>query len=115
MGRAFSPCVLNRAASGRGYAVISGTIGVASCDGNDDGPDRCSGSERIWGVIGVSERRSRSVRVAVRCPPRARTCLESCRPQTSITEPFHESCFPTSSARPHSSMSKEQLAEIMFA
>lgn len=80
MARAFSPCVLSRAANGRGYHVINGTIGVASCDGigADANGWRCDGSERICGVIGGSECRSRSVRVAVRCPPSAKTWLESC-------------------------------------
>lgn len=59
IGRTFSPRALKRAAKRRGYDVIKGIIGVGSFKGdNGDGASgwRCSGSDRISGVIGVSER-----------------------------------------------------------
>ena len=58
MGSTFSPSALKRAAKGRGYIVIKGTIGVGSCRGdNDNDADgwRCAGSDRISGMIGVDE------------------------------------------------------------
>lgn len=78
MGRTFSPSVLKRAANEWGYDVIKGTIGVGSCEGDDDDDDntdgwRCSGSDKIWGMIDVDESRSRPARVAVRYPQRAKT------------------------------------------
>lgn len=82
MGRAFNPSVRRRAANGWGYDVIKGTIGVGSCEGDDDDdPDgwRCSGNDRIWGVIGVSECRIRSVSVVVRYSQRAKTWRDSCQ------------------------------------
>lgn len=66
IGRAFSPRALRRVANGRGYDVIIGTIGVGSCL-DDAGGRRCSGSDRISGVIGTDECSSWSVRAAVRC------------------------------------------------
>jgi len=70
IGRTFSPRALKRAANGWGYEVIKGTIGVGSRMGDSDDGDaggcRWCGSERISGMIGVNERPSRSVRVAVR-------------------------------------------------
>lgn len=88
IGRAFSPWVLKRVANGRGYDVIKGTTGVGSCEGNDDDADgwRCSGSERIWGMIGVNEYRSRSVRVAVRYSQSAKTWRESCQGTATLAK-----------------------------
>jgi len=87
MGRAFSPRVLKRVANERGYDVIRGTIGVGSCEGDDDADGwRCSGRERILGLIGVNERRSRSARVAVRYLQRAKRWCESCKKAATSTK-----------------------------
>jgi hypothetical protein len=90
MGRTFSPSALKRAANGRGYDVIKGTIGVGSCsrDGDDDA-DGCiySGSDRMSGVIGVNEWCSMAVRVVVRCSERAKTWRESCKSITKLGTP----------------------------
>lgn len=96
MGRTLSPRALKRAANRWGYDVINGIIGVGSRRGGggdgDAGGWRFSGSERTSGTINGNERRSRSVKVAIRYSERANTWCESCKDIVVSTKINMEQC-----------------------